>query len=335
MANSPPEQSRAFEIGGHSIAPGEREEISLPVERLATGPWISIPTVVMNGRRPGPALAVCAAIHGDEINGVEAIRRLLQEIRPQDLIGTLVAVPVVNELGFMSGERYLPDRRDLNRAFPGSPRGSLASRIAHLFMTEVIEKCEYGIDLHCGADMRTNHPQLRADLDDSRTKACAEAFGAPVTIHARTRDRSLREAATEKGMAMLLFEGGESRRYNVYAIEAAYLGILRVMGHLGMISNGPGAPRSPSFMSRETRWVRAPRGGLMRLDVGLGQPVEARQVLAHLSDIFGRRNLVVRAPLSGMVIGLTRNPLVSQGDALFHIAEPWSVAEDEIDEDGG
>lgn len=315
-----PEPGEPIEVGGTHVAPGEREEIEIHVERLATGPWISIPTVVLNGRLAGPTVCVTAAIHGDEINGVEAIRRLLMELRPADMAGTVIAVPVVNELGFVAGSRFLPDGRDLNRSFPGSPRGSLASRIAHLLMREIVSRCDLALDLHCGHGRRGNLPQVRADLDNRDTREAAMVFGAPAAIHARVRDGSLREAATQHGVAMLLFEGGESNRFDPYAIDSAFDGVRRVLAHVGVIDSAPG-DSSPTFVSRETRWVRAARGGLLRLEVELGEQVEARQVLGNFSDIYGRRNLAVRAPFDGLLIGMNRSPLVNQGDALFHIAQ--------------
>ncbi len=311
---------RPIEIGGTVVAPGEREDVEIRVERLATGPWISIPAVVLNGRRGGPSVCVTAAIHGDEVNGVEVIRRLLMELRPGDIAGTVIAVPVVNELGFMAGSRQLPDGRDLNRSFPGSPRGSLAARLAHLLMTEIISRCDLAIDLHCGSDRRSNLPQIRADLDDPPTRAAALAFDAPAAIHARARDGSLREAATQQGVAMLLFEGGESNRFDPYAIDAAADGVRRVLAHRGVVDGAPGESK-PTFVSRQTRWVRAARGGLLRLEAELGEHVERRQVLGNFSDIYGRRNLAVRAPVEGLLIGINRSPLINQGDGLFHIAE--------------
>ena len=329
-AGTPAEQE-PIEIGGTTVAPGCREDIEIHVERLASGPWISIPAIVVHGRRPGPKLSVSAAVHGDEINGVEVIRRLVADVRPEELAGTMIAVPVVNQLGFMSGQRYLPDRRDLNRSFPGSPRGALAGRLAHLFMAEIISRCEYGIDLHSGSDNRANLPQIRADLDDGRTLAVAEAFGAPLMLHARLRDGSLREAATQAGMAMLLFEGGEDNRYDNYAIDAAYDGVRRVLELLGMFDGAPGTSGTP-VISRESRWARAQRGGLLRAEVELGDRVESRQVLGQLSDIFGRGNLAVRAPFDGIVIGQTRSPRANQGDALFHIAAPEGTGGGELPE---
>lgn len=315
-----PGPGEPLELGGTTIAPGERADVEIHVEQLATGPWISIPTVVLNGRRAGPTVCVTAAIHGDEINGVEVIRRLLMELRPGDIAGTVIAVPVVNELGFMAGGRHLPDGRDLNRSFPGSPRGSLAARIAHLLMSEIIGRCDLAIDLHCGSGRRSNLPQIRADLDDPETRAAALAFGAPAAIHARVRDGSLREAATQHGVAMLLFEGGESNRFDPYAIDAAFDGVRRVLAHRGLIDGAPSESK-PTLISRRTRWVRAARGGLVRLETELGEWVERRQVLGHFSDIYGRRNLAVRAPVEGLLVGVSRSPLVNQGDALFHIAE--------------
>jgi uncharacterized protein len=315
-----PEAREGIEIGDTTIAPGTREDVELHVERLASGPWISIPAVVLHGRREGPSLLVSAAVHGDEINGVEVVRRLIGAVRPEELAGTLILVPVVNQLGFLAGDRYLPDRRDLNRSFPGSSTGSLAGRLAQLFMEEIVSRCELGIDLHSGSDGRANLPQIRADLDDERTRETALAFGAPVTLHSRTRDGSLREAATEAGMTMLLYEGGEDNRYDDYAIKFAFEGIARVLQLLGMIES---APRSsvPTTVSRASRWVRAPRGGLLRREIELGDRVEERQVLGHLSDIWGRGNLAVRAPVAGVVIGEAHRPRANQGDALFHIAE--------------
>lgn len=315
------ERGAPITVGGVAVAPGKREDVEIRVEQLATGPWIAIPAIVLNGRRAGPTVCVTAAVHGDEVNGVEVIRRLLAELRAPDLAGTVIAVPVVNELGFMAGSRLLPDGRDLNRSFPGSPRGSLAARIADLLMGEVVSRCELAIDLHSGAGRRGNLPQIRADLQHADTLEDALVFGAPATLHARTRDGSLREAATRQGVRMLLFEGGEANRFDPYAIDAACAGVRRVLAHVGITDDAPGDP-PPTFVSHRTRWVRAARGGLLRLEAELGELVERRQVLGNFADVYGRRNLAVRAPVDGLLVGINRSPLINQGDALFHIAEP-------------
>ena len=224
----------SFGIGNVRIRAGTARALELPITRLVTGSDVSLPVRVIHGREDGPTIWVDAAIHGDEVVGVEVIRQVMADLDPRTFRGTLIAVPIVNVLGFMTGDRYLPDRRDLNRSFPGSARGSLAGRIAHLFMHEVVAKCEVGIDLHTGSDRRSNLPQVRADLDDDRTRALAEAFAAPVMLHARIRDGSLRHAARERGATVLLYEAGENLRFDDYAIDAGVAGVRRVLAALGM-----------------------------------------------------------------------------------------------------
>ena len=248
------------------------------------------------------------------------IRRVLIQLDPKTFRGTLVAVPILNVLGFMTGDRYLPDRRDLNRSFPGSARGSLASRLAHLFMTEVVAKCEVGIDLHTGADRRANWPHIRGDLDDPRTRELAEAFGMPLMLHSRIRDGSLRQAARDRGATMLLFEGGENWRFDEYAITAGVHGVRRVLASLGMIDSLDEPDPEPSIECRQSGWVRAKGTGILHLEVDLGQHVDSGQRLGGLSDSFGRRVRLVHADRTGFVIGLTRAPLVNSGDAIVHIA---------------
>lgn len=271
-----------------------------------------------------------AAVHGDELCGVEIIRRVIGELDPRTLAGTLIAVPVLNVYGFNTGERSLPDRRDLNRSFPGSPRGSMAGRIAHLMMTEVVSRCSLGIDLHTGSDHRTNLPQIRGDLGDDRTLELARRFAAPLCLNARTRDGSLRAAATGSGATVLLFEGGEADRFDEEAIRAGTDGVLRVMQGESMIDHAPPAVSEPS-LSWSSGWVRAGRSGIAHIEVELGERVERGQVLATLHDTFGKRLGSVRARGSGMVIGLARRPLVNRGDALAHIA----VLDEDAGLDGG
>ncbi|KRB76273.1 succinylglutamate desuccinylase [Nocardioides sp. Root190] len=314
----------SFAIGNVRVRAGSTKEVELPITRLVTGGDVSLPVRVVHGREPGPTVWVNAAIHGDEVMGVEVIRQAVATLSPRTLRGTLLAVPVVNVLGFMTGDRYLPDRRDLNRSFPGSARGSLASRIAHLFMTEVVSKCEVGIDLHTAADRRTNLPQIRADLDDPRTRELAEAFGAPVMLHARLRDGSLRQAGRDRGATVLLYEAGEALRFEEEPIAVGVQGVRRVLAALDMIDPLPPAPEgeTPPAEARTSGWVRARGTGILHLEVHLGDRVEEGQRLGGLSDTFGRRVRLVHADRPGIVIGLTRAPLVNAGDALIHIATP-------------
>ncbi|CAN7151483.1 succinylglutamate desuccinylase/aspartoacylase family protein [Knoellia sp. LjRoot47] len=311
----------SFAIGGVKIRPGQSREMGLPITKLVTGAEVSLPLRVLHGRHDGPVVWVNAAIHGDEVVGVEVIRRVLAALSPKTLRGTIIAVPIVNVHGFMAGDRYLPDRRDLNRSFPGSARGSLAGRIAHLMMSEVVDKSEVGIDLHTGSDRRTNLPQIRADLDDPRTRSLAEAFGAPVMLHAKLRDGSLRAAARERGATVLLFESGEAMRFDQWAIEAGVTGVLGVLAALDMIDPVAGPPSPSSLVSRRSGWVRARRSGIVHLDATLGQRVEVGDRLGGLSDSFGKTLRLVRAERAGLVIGRTTAPLVNRGDALVHIAD--------------
>lgn len=308
----------SFGIGPVRVRAGSSKSLELPVTRLVTGADVSLPVRVVHGKYDGPTVWVNAAVHGDEMVGVEVIRRVLAQLAPKAFHGTLVTVPIVNVLGFMNGDRYLPDRRDLNRSFPGSPRGSLAGRIAHLFMTEVVGKCEVGIDLHTGSDRRTNLPQIRADLDDERTRDLAAAFAAPVMLHARLRDGSLRYAARERGATVLLYEAGEALRFDDFAIDAGVAGVLRVLARLGM-TEPIAAPAPPSEELRHSGWVRARRTGIVQLDCDLGDRVEEGQRLGGLSDSFGKTLRAVYADRTGVVIGISRAPLVNSGDALVHI----------------
>ncbi|MDR9402425.1 MAG: succinylglutamate desuccinylase/aspartoacylase family protein [Halothece sp. Uz-M2-17] len=308
-----------IKIVGETIPPGKRHELEIPVARLITHTLLSLPVTILNGVEPGPCLWISAAIHGDEINGVEIIRQVLEQVNPQTLRGTLISVPIVNVFGFLEQSRYLPDRRDLNRCFPGSPEGSLASRLANLFMREIVSRCTHGIDLHTASDHRTNFPQIRANLKDEETYRCAKAFGAPVMIHATTRDGSLRQAAAKKGIPILLYEGGEALRFDAEAIRVGKQGILGVMKVLGMITF-PAMTPFTSVEVEKTKWVRASRGGILRLQVRLGESVLKKQVLGTIANPFGKQELKVRSPLDGLVIGHTQNPLVNQGDGIIHLA---------------
>ncbi len=311
---------QSMEIAGETILAGERRRLELPVARLPTQTMLSLPVTVINGTEAGPRLWLSAAIHGDELNGVEIIRQVLEQIQPQLLRGTLMAVPIVNVFGLIEQSRYLPDRRDLNRSFPGSATGSLAARLAHLFMSEIVTHSTHGIDLHTAAVPRTNLPQIRANLQDAETYRCAKVFGAPIIIHATTRDGSLRQAATQRGIPILLYEGGEALRFDAEAIRVGVEGIMRVMAYLGMYQ----FPLMPAPVTAvevgKSKWVRASRSGIFRLEVSLGEQVEKKQLLGIIADAFGETSLKVRATVKGIVIAHTQNPLVNQGDAIVHLA---------------
>jgi predicted deacylase len=294
-----------------------------------------MPVQVINGRQAGPTLFVSAAVHGDEINGVEIIRRLLAHKQLSGLHGTLLAVPVVNVHGFLDQNRYLPDRRDLNRSFPGSPKGSVAARLAHRFLNEIVLRSDCGIDLHTGTLHRANLPQVRASLEDADTTRLALAFGAPVILDAQVREGSLRSCAIKAGIPMLVYEAGEALRFDETCIKAGIRGILQVMGELGMLKTRPArARRAEPIIAKSSRWVRAPISGIVRAMVKLGQRVTKGQRLAVVSDPLGDTKEYALAIHSGIVIGQSKLPLAHEGDALFNVAafERVTDAEEAIEE---
>jgi predicted deacylase len=327
-------ETRAITIGSTAVRPGQRVTVDLPIARLYTDTSLHMPVKVIRGRRPGPVLFVSAAIHGDELNGVEIIRRLLRRKALSSLRGTLLAVPIVNVHGFIDQSRYLPDRRDLNRSFPGSARGSIAARLANTFLEQIVLKSEVGIDLHTGAVDRANLPQIRGNLDDPRTAELAHAFGAPVMVNATLRDGSLRACAASHDIPVVIYEAGEALRFDELSIRAGIRGILQVMRSLGMLPASRRKTLNHTVLARSTRWVRAPASGIVTALARLGSRVRENDRLALLSDPLGDREEAVCAPFDGIVIGCSRLPLAHEGDALFHLAAFSSVgkAEDAVEE---
>ena len=319
-----------FPIGEIMVKPGTRVNISLPVADLYTSTSLSMPVQVICGRRAGPVLFVSAAIHGDELNGVEIIRRLLRLKVLSSIRGTLIAVPIVNVHGFLNQSRYLPDRRDLNRSFPGSAKGSVAGRLANTFFTQIVSKADYGIDLHTGAINRSNLPQIRGNLDDEKTLELAKVFGAPVVINANIRDNSLRACVADSGVPVLIYEAGEALRFDEMSIRAGLRGVLNVMRSVGMLpAKRPVRKQVNPLLARSTSWVRAPASGIFNTDVQLGNSVTEGQRLAAINDPLGDSSEVMLAPFDGIVIGRSNLPLAHEGDALFNIAEFTSVSKAE------
>lgn len=314
----------AFTIGGKTVPPGYVVRVEIELASLPVGLPLPLTVLVAHGGKPGPRLFVTAAIHGDELAGILVVREILEGIRAKDLRGTLVAVPVVNAFGLLHQTRELPDGRDLNRSFPGSPRGSLAARVAHALLEEVVKRCTHGVDLHTAALHRSNHPQIRADLRDPASREMAAAFGAPVTVQAGLRDGSLREAATALGVPTILFETGQALRHDEESLRLGVRGVRGVMAHLGMIDPLPGpAPESRVF--RKSRWVRAEASGYLVPSAALGDDVRKGErlgvVAVRKADVLESPGEVpVASPVDGVVIGRRENPLVNEGDALFHMA---------------
>ena len=328
--------AEAFRINGENIPPNSSVTLELQLPELYTRTPMTMPVQVRRGKRAGPCLFVCAAVHGDELNGIEIIRRLMKRRALARIRGTVVAVPMVNVYGVIERSRYLPDRRDLNRSFPGSGRGSLAARLADLFMSEIVAHCTHGIDLHTGALHRGNLPQVRGNLDDEETLRLARLFGVPVLINADLRDGSLREAAAARGIPMLLYEAGEALRFDELSIRAGVQGILNVMRGLGMLPPVRGrkeTSREP-FVARSSTWVRAPASGVFLASATLGAHVKKDELLGTIVEPVGDSGSEVRAARGGIVIGRSNLPMVLEGEALFHIASFEDVREvaDQVEE---
>ncbi|MDE1464930.1 succinylglutamate desuccinylase/aspartoacylase family protein [Spartinivicinus poritis] len=314
-------KNKPIVISGTTIKPGEQKTIDIPLVAMVTHNNVQMTAQVIHGRNAGPCLFISAAIHGDEINGVEIIRRLLKQKQMQRISGTIIAIPIVNVHGFITNSRYLPDGRDLNRSFPGSSKGSLAARMANTFLKEVVSKCSHGIDLHTGARHRENLPQIRADLTTEEVKQLAHAFGVPAIINSKIRDGSLRATGGDAGIPILLYEAGEALRFNEVCIRAGVKGILNVMRELRMLPRLKLKEQTkPSIVSDNTSWVRAPSSGILRALVALGAKAEKGSVLGVIADPLGSIEYQVKAPQEGVVIGRTNLPLVHEGDALFHLA---------------
>jgi len=305
-----------------SVNAGERQTLELPVPSLYTHTDIELPVHVIHGKRNGPTLFLSAAIHGDEINGVEIIRRVLKNKSIGKLKGTLMAIPVVNIYGFIDQTRYLPDRRDLNRSFPGSEKGSMAGRMAHLFLNEIVSKCTHGIDLHTGAIHRENLPHVRAVLDDDQTEQMARAFTSPVILNTSIVEGSLREAAEKLGTSVIVYEAGEALRFDEVSIRAGVRGIISVMRSLEMLPALKNKRRlAEPILARSSLWVRAPKSGILRVLKPLGSRVELNELLGFVSDPFGEVEEEILSPIDGIIIGRLNLPLVNEGEALFHIAK--------------
>ena len=312
--------SGAIRVGEVEVAPGYRAQVDLPIADLSTSVPITMPVHIINGPQDGPVLFVSAALHGDEINGVEVIRRIMKLSALRRLKGALIAVPIVNVPGFLNLSRYLPDRRDLNRSFPGSARGSLAARLAKMFVDEVLSNSTHGIDLHTGAVHRENFPQVRVDLDNRAAERMARAFGAPLVLNASYREGSLRSAANERNIPVIAYEAGEALRFDETAIRAGVRGVVRVMEDLGMLPSRrrDSGSRDPLIL-RSSSWVRAPSSGVVREKQSIGAQIEAGDVLAVVSDPLGEEETDIRSPVDGVIVGRTNLPLAHEGDALFHI----------------
>jgi hypothetical protein len=307
-------------LGGRAIRRGTVEQIFLKVSEYYTASPVNLPVIVIRGAARGPTVFLTAAIHGDELNGVEIVRRVMTGVTPEQLRGTLICVPVVNRMGFLTHTRYLPGRRDLNRYFPGDPNGNAAARMAHTLFVEIVSRSRYGIDLHTASVGRTNLPHIRADMENGTVRRIARAFGTEIIVDSPGMPRTLRAAATRGGVPTIIFEAGETFRFQRNMVARGVTGVRNVLASLRMIE---GVVKEASFqvIVKVSEWIRATRGGIADILVRPGEIVYAGDEIASITNPFGREVSSVRSPLTGLIIGITTVPLVNPGDAICHVAK--------------
>ncbi len=305
-------------IDGTQVLPGESKKIKVNIARLPSGTTIDIPIIVHRAKKEGPTLMLLAGMHGDEINGVEIMRRILRDKLHHVQCGTVICIPIINIYGFINFSRDVPDGKDINRSFPGSKTGSLASQVAFFLMTEIIPHIDYGIDFHTGGSRINNAPQIRVKIDDPENLELATVFGTKFILDAPFRDRSLRKEAFKMNKRILVYEGGESLRLRKNAIDEGIAGMLRVMKHLNMREDAP-VPAKKTVIIAKSSWVRAKVAGLHYSFVRNGSPIKKNDILGEVCDPYGAHETKIKSTVIGHVIALNNNPVINRGDALFHV----------------
>jgi len=324
---------------GQAIAPGEARDVALTLGESYSSMTVEIPIHIRRAVDDGPVMFVTAALHGDEINGTGAVRQLLQDPDWELKRGAVMFVPVLNILAFDRHSRYLPDRRDLNRAFPGSPTGSLAARMAHTIFDQIVSRCDYGIDLHTASVRRTNYPNIRGDLADPSVRKIAEAFGSEIILSGKGPAGAFRREACQAGCPTIIMEGGEIWKVEPGILASTVRGVKNVLRCLDMIE---GEIESPDYQVtiEKTKWIRADRGGFLQFHVSPGDLIEKDQPLATNTTLLGRERSVLLAPFDSVVIGMTTLPAISPGEPVFNLgklptgAKPSALRRSRLKEDG-
>jgi len=307
-----------LELLGVELPAGSSQRMSWSATELFEGVPVSTPVLVVNGALPGPTLCLTAAVHGDELNGVEMVRRVMHKLVPGKLSGAIIGIPIVNVQGFRRGSRYLPDRRDLNRYFPGNPTGSAAARIAHSLFTNIISHCDALVDLHTGSFERANLPQIRADLRNPGVVALTQGFGSMVILHSSPAAGTLRFAATNAGIPAVTLEAGGPSQLELNEVNHGVKGLETLISTLGMVQKRR-LRRNSEPVYYSSSWVRADSGGILLADVSLGSIVRKGDLLGTITDPMSNASSELRSPYSGRVIGMARNQVVMPGFAAFHI----------------
>ena len=316
-----------LQLLGKEIMPSSTRRLAWSATELFEGVPVSTPVLVVNGAEPGPTMCLTAAVHGDELNGIEMVRRVLHDIDPENLSGAVIGVPIVNVQGFRRGSRYLPDRRDLNRYFPGNPNGSAAARIAHSLFTDVVAHCDALVDLHTGSFERANLPQIRADLRNPDVVTLTLGFGSMVVLHSEPTVGTLRHAATMAGIPAVTLEAGGPSQLELAEVKHGVKGIETLLTTLGMVKKVRlwGDPEPVYYRSS---WVRADNGGILLANVSLGSKVRKGDLLGTITDPMSNARSELRSPYTGRIIGMARNQVVMPGFATFHVGIESDVLEE-------
>ncbi len=314
-------ENRIIEINGETIVPGENKLVKINISRLPTGTLIDIPVHVFNAKETGPTVLLQAGLHGDEINGVETLRRMLENKDFTIAKGAVIVVPILNIFGFIHFSRDVPDGKDVNRSFPGTKSGSLASRMAYHYTNEILPQIDVGIDLHTGGGQRHNYPQIRYTKDDASSKELAQVFNAPLCFASRLIPGSFRKAAFTMHKPIVVFEGGESMRFDELSITEGIRGIKNVLAHFDMLPNTETTDNKTTHLET-TKWVRASRAGMFVPAVSNGKRIKKGEVLGMITDTIAKRSKAIKAPFDGLVFCINHQAVVNQGDALFHMGQP-------------
>lgn len=310
--------SHPIKVYNTVVEAGQNTVVKVPIGRIPSGNLITIKAHVYRGPRPGPCMAVLGGVHGDEVNGVEIVRRSIEERVFEHLYaGSVIAIPLLNVYGFINFSRDVPDGKDINRSFPGNPNGSMASRVASFFTRQILPVIDFGIDFHTGGRNHYNYPQVRYNPDHALSRELALAFGAPFTLASKPIARSLRKTALEVHKAIIVYEGGENLRFDPFAIQQGMIGLRRVMVNRGMLPDAP--PASPTELFTRSTWIRASKSGIFHCFQPSGKSIVKGEVIGMINDPFGEESYPIRAKRSGWIIGHSNSPVVTQGDALFHV----------------
>jgi predicted deacylase len=313
-------KTNKFVILGEEIAPGKGAQLNLNVARLHTHTQVQVPVIIQRAKKDGPVILLMAGLHGDEINGIEIVRRIIRNGYHKPSSGTVICLPVFNIFGFLNVMRALPDGRDLNRSFPGSKNGSLASQFAYQFMKEIAPVVDYVIDFHTGAAQRSNAPQIRCVISDQQSLELAKVFNPPFIIHSNFIPKSLREALIKGGKKTLLFEGGKANSIDEYVVQEGVDGVKRVLTHLGMrtFKELP-ISEKPTVIIKSDKWLRAPISGMFQASVENGAKVRKDDIIGKVTDPFGRTEKNIRIAEDGYIFCINESPVVNKGDAIFHV----------------